>query len=68
MNRNSLRASNNSEVLKDQSLFFEIESGWGGLMKGEVENEGWGLIHRSPLVREAGTWRVVLKIDLLEDA
>lgn len=63
VNRENLRGEN---ILKSQEGVYSILPFWCGLMKGELNNEGNGLIHRSPAVGE-GVWRLLMKIDLLEE-
>lgn len=63
--RENLRGGNTG-VLLDESKVYSINPFWCGLMKGEVNNEGNGLVHKSPTVNE-GVWRLLMKVDLLED-
>ncbi|MFK8048615.1 MAG: DUF1826 domain-containing protein [Halioglobus sp.] len=36
---------------------------WVGIMKGDPENEGWGLVHRSPPIEGSGQVRVLFCLD-----
>jgi len=42
-----------------------METGWVGLMKGEVfpGNQGLGLVHRSPPIADTGETRVLFCLD-----
>lgn len=66
-NRNGLLKQNNALVIKPFAPIQKMDRGEIAIMKGDryPGEEGRGLIHRSPSIKSANGWRLILRMDKL---
>jgi len=65
VNRSFLGQGDNASVQARGSELQIFEPGWIGILKGEKNNKGSGLVHRSPPIELSGSERILLRMDVL---
>lgn len=63
--RSGLGQGNDQLVMRKGAVIQHMQAGWVGLMKGEKNNQGLGLVHRSPAIAKDGSERLILRMDTL---
>jgi hypothetical protein len=63
--RSGLGQQDNTKAVTNENLYHTLPKYSVGIMKGEKQNEGKGLVHRSPPL-VAGQERLILRMDVLE--